>query len=127
MTPEKLARIRAHLDNEAVGSHPQEVMDAVLWGLIEDAESPPGASGYCSSSHGPGGDVSSPGTARRCRDCPTTANTGSSPGLIDDEVPSPRTLGVSGKDARAPGGDEGPVCLFGPGGDFQTPWPPRSE
>lgn len=148
MTPEKLARIQTHLDNEAAGTHPQEVADAVLWGLIEDAESPPGKCRkhvgqtfvcHTPASHTPDGDV-----------FPT------------DKVPLPRAPGVVATDGRAPGGGEpqrtdypleddnrppsaelcrfvehtrewrdkssrSPVCLFGPGGEYQTPWPAESK
>lgn len=104
MTPEKLARIQTHLRNEAAGTHPQEVMDAVLWDLIEDAlESPSAASGkpvgQTPARHASGGDVS-----------PT------------EKMSSPRAPGVVATDGRAPGGGD-PVCLFGPGGDFRFPWP----
>ena len=109
MPPEKLARIQTHLDRETLGVPPPDhVIDCVLPGLVQDAfespssvmaGTPPSPCPVPTGNHALDGDVSPNDTSR-----------------------SPRAPGVSGTEARAPGG-EPPVCLFGPGGEFQTPWP----
>lgn len=110
MTPKQWTRIRAHLANEAADSHPQSVIAAVVAGLFEDALGPP------------------PGVMDGAKPRPAPNNHASG-GVapLADKTPLLRAPGVVATDGRAPGGGEAPLCLFGPGGDFQTPWPDRSD